>query len=476
MRRWLKVLLGSILFLVVALGTLPWWLEALRPILRSQRVTFERYERIGYGSFKLHHAQYTHPSVTITAEEVQTDSPLLWLALYLRDDDPLITVNHWALRYTPTPSVPNEKRSLNGMADLQRLLIRLVPILHRWLPKVQLNDGELRGFTPEMTIAHGVWHDSALKVDGLGLAGLNLTVVIAGKPDKTFDVTARTSTKEAHVELVWSAPDAKGQGMWWEQSVQLTGHFAEAGWLPAEASAVADHWDLAAARLKLGAPYERVHGQARLNWHNNAYEVSFNAKAEPAAKSTAPVFEAQAIAHGNFHELTVSTLHVNAPFATASLSAPITFSATHPWSTSAAELSVNVDLAKLPWTEAHGNAEGHVTITPGGAGTRQTFQLDFNHVSLQNYALEKARVRGVLEWPKLTLETLEAQLDKTSSVSAHGAVDWQTRELHGSHCRRKSDLLGLPTGCQTARAGPRPKSRRPRRVRSMRPNTTAPSN
>ena len=43
-----------------------------------------------------------------------------------------------------------------------------------------------RDFTPEMTITHGVWHDSALKVDGLGLAGLNLAVVIAGKPDKTL--------------------------------------------------------------------------------------------------------------------------------------------------------------------------------------------------------------------------------------------------------------------------------------------------
>ena len=430
MSRGWKIILWLTFAVGVALAALPWWLGwALRPILHAEQITFDRYERVGYGSFKLHQAQYTHPSVVITAAEVQADTPLLWLAQRLREGEPLITVTHWSLRHTSTPSVPGEKRALNGMADLQRLLIHLVPILHRWLPLVHLEDGELRGITPEMTLAHGVWHDSILKVNGVNIVGWNLDGAIATKPDHTFELTAHSEAKDANVELAWSASAATGKGAWWNQPVQLSAHYADEGWLPDTADIAASNWDLAASRLKLGAPYERVQGQARLQWSNEAYDVSLNAKAEPAANAKAPAFEAQASARGNFHEVTLNALHIDAPFASAKLSAPVTFSVAHPLTASTAELSVNVNLAKLPWIEARGTAEGHVTVSPDDAGSRQTFELDFAGVSSKNYSLEKGRVRGVLAWPKLTLETFDAQLDENSAISAHGSIDWQTRQL-----------------------------------------------
>ncbi|HEY4245541.1 MAG TPA: translocation/assembly module TamB domain-containing protein [Lacunisphaera sp.] len=430
MSRGWKIILWLALAAAMALAALPWWLGlALRPILHAERITFDRYERVGYGSFKLHQAQYTHPSVVITASEIQANTPLVWFAKWVHGGEPLITVTHWSLRHTPTPSVPGEKRTLNGMADLQRLLIRLVPILHRWLPLVHLDNGELRGITPEITLAHGVWHDSILKVDGVGIVGWNLDVGIAAKPDHSFNVTARSIAKDANVELAWSAPAVIGKGAWWDQPVQLNAHYTEEGWLPATADVVADNWNVAASRLKLGAPYERVSGQVRLRWSQEAYDVSLNAKAVPATGAKAPAFETQASAHGNFHDVTLNALHIDAPFAIAKLSAPVTFSVAHPLTASAAELAVKVDLAKLPWVEAHGTAEGRVTVSPDEAGSRQTFELDFSGVSAENYSLEKGRVRGVLAWPNLTLETFEAQLDKGSSISAHGSINWQTREL-----------------------------------------------
>src|ERR1700710_820023 len=164
MFRWWKILLWLAFVAVIVLATLPWWLGvALRPILQAQRVTFERYERVGYSTFKLHNAQYLHPSVVITAKEVQADTPFLWLAQRLRGGEPLITVDHWVIRHTPSPDDPSSKKVLNGMADLQRLLIRLVPILHHWLPKVHLQSGELRDVTPEMTFREADWHDSILR-------------------------------------------------------------------------------------------------------------------------------------------------------------------------------------------------------------------------------------------------------------------------------------------------------------------------
>jgi len=431
MARWWKFLFGLVIVVVLAVGTLPWWLgPVLRPVLRVQDITFDSYERIGYTRFKLHRARYTHPGVVVETAEVQSDTPLLWLGKRLRGGEPSLIVDHWSLRHTPSPATPSEKNQVSGMADLQRLLTRLVPILHRWLPEVQLNDGKLRGFTPEMNIAHAVWHNSVLTAEGLDLAGHRLAVVVTPTREGTFHVDAHTAAEDDGIRLAWSSSEISGDGTWWGQPVRLTAHYGANGWIPAEADAIAADWNLPASRLKLGAPYETVRGKAHATWRNGAFEVSLEAKAEPGAKDKAPAFEANASARGNLGEVIVTALHVDAPFATADLSAPVTFSVAHPLSADEAKLSVKVDLAKLPWIEAKGSAEGSVTVTPDNTGARQTFELNFSDVVIESHELKTAKVRGVLEWPALTLTTLEAELDKTSSVSAHGAVNWETREFH----------------------------------------------
>src|SRR3954462_8426780 len=127
MFRWVKIFLWLAGLALLALAALPWWLGvALKPILRAQRITFERYERVGYGSFKLHQARYSHPSVVVQAHEVQSDAPLLWLAKRMRGEEPLIVVHQWAVRVTSNFAPSTGKRTWNGMADLQRLLVRLV--------------------------------------------------------------------------------------------------------------------------------------------------------------------------------------------------------------------------------------------------------------------------------------------------------------------------------------------------------------
>jgi translocation and assembly module TamB len=434
MFRWLKIFLCLVVLALLALGTLPWWLEsALRPILRAQNISFERYERLGYAAFELHGAQYTHPSVTITAAEIHADTPAVWLFKRLRGKEPLITVEHWLIRPTPSsvPDKPDAKKQINGMADLQRLLIRLVPILHHWLPNVHLQSGELRNVTPEMTFREADWHDSILTVNGFGIIGLDLAVRIAPTTEGSFAVTANSPGKDVRLSSVWSAPEIKADGAWWNQPVRVSAHYAPQGWLPGEAKAIAENWQLPASRVKLGAPYVLIRGGGHANWRNETFDLALNAKAEPAAGAKAPAFEAQAEARGNMHELMLTALHIDAPFATASLSAPVTFSVSHPLSASAAQLSIKADLSKMPWIDGKGLAQGSVTVTGDAANSRQTFQLEFDEVVLKDYALQKARLRGVLEWPRLTLEEFEAQLDKNGSVTAHGSINWETRELNG---------------------------------------------
>ncbi len=443
-RGW-KILLWLALVGVVALATLPWWLGiALKPILGMERITFERYERVGYSRFKLHQAQYSHPSVVVHASEVTSDTPLLWWLKRVRHLEPVISVDHWRLQVIHNNQPSSGPRTINGMADLQPLLIRLMPILHRWLSKVELGAGELHGFTPELKLARATWDSSGLRVDGLeGLAGQKLNAVIATTTENNFSINATTVAKDAQLHVIWSPPEITAVGTWWNQPVKADARYAAQGWVPADATITAENWQLPASRLKIGAPYERALGGGTLIWHEGTFQISLNGKAEPGANTKAPPLDASAEVRGNFQEITVTALRVNSVFATASLSAPVTFTVAHPLAANAADLAVKVDLSKFPWHKAAGKAEGHVKISPETASARQVFELEFSDVALDGLALKKGSVQGALEWPLLTLEKLEVQLDQTSYVKAQGAIDWQTRQIRNATLEGKAGSYWL---------------------------------
>ena len=443
----------------VGVLSLPWWLGlALRPILRTYSVSFESYDRAGYMHFQLSGVKYTNPHVRISAGKVHSLTPLAWLAQRLRGKDPTIMVADWRIERIPTPEAPAGKPT-TGMPDLAVLLRRLVPHLGYWLPKVHLSAGEFRGFGPVVPIAGAHWIHTTLTLENLRAADQGLAVVVAPAPDGTMVLTAHSADDEARLRLVWSGADIKGEAAWWGQPVQLAARFPTQGWMPAEASLVAANWRLPAARVRLGAPYAQVLGDGRLLWRDGAFELSLNARAEPAAddKTKAPAFAANATAHGNLRELTVTALQVDAPFATATLTAPVTFSFDHPLPAEAARLTMQAVLAKLPWLEARGRAQGTVTVAANNATARQDFEIDFTDVGVRDISVKKATARGFLQWPQMELTELKVQFDKNNSlVEAHGAVNWQTRELTGVTLNAKLEpawlARWLPTGTTLATA------------------------
>ena len=447
MARWLKLFLCALGVAGFALATLPWWLGvALRPILKHWDVTYERYERVGYAQFRLHGVRYENPSIKFTAKQVQAVTPLVWLAQRLRGAEPALAVESWSVQRGAIGGLaspraadggdavpPVNQSPIKGLADLQALANRLGPRVSYWLPRVQLTSGEVHGFGPDILIAQASWQKSVLTVDGLCIAGHQLAFALTPAADASITLTAHTMENEARLRLVWSGAEIKGEAALWDQPLQLAARFPAQGWLPAEASAVAENWRLPAARVKLGTPYADVKGDVRLIWRDGTFDLALNAKAAPAAndKSKAPPFVANATAHGTLRELTLTALHIDAPFATAKLTAPVTFSVDRPLSAESAQLIVQADLAKLPWLEARGKVEGTVNVTGNTAAARQTFELKFNDVAVHELSVKEAQASGVLEWPRMELTKLKVQLDETNSLETHGSVNWQTRELTG---------------------------------------------
>jgi hypothetical protein len=445
MARWLKLGLFTLGVAGLALATLPWWLGAvLRPVLGHWGVTYEHYEPEGYAHFRLLGAKYANAAVEITAKQLHAATPAVWLAQRLRGVDPVITAEGWLIQRVANEglaspraadrgdAVPSTNQSrVNGMPDLQAVLRRIRPHLSYWLPRVQLSAGEVRGVGFDGTIAEANWRNSILTGDDALIGQHRLAFVLTPTADGSFNLAAHTAENDGRLRLVWSGTELKGEAVLWDQPLQLSARFPAQGWLPAEASAVAANWRLPAARVKLAAPYAELQGDARLIWRDGTFDLSLNAKAAPAAddKSKAPPFEASATAHGNLHELTLTALHVDAPFATATLTAPVTFSLDRPLAAESARLIVQADLAKLPWLEARGKVQGTVTVSGDTVAARQSFELKFSDVAMRDFVIKEAQAGGILAWPQMELTELKVQLDETSSVEAHGTVDWQKREL-----------------------------------------------
>lgn len=434
MSRRLKISAFALLALTVAVGSLPWWLgPALRPILRARGITFERYEREGYAHFRLTNTTYQRERVTVTVEKLHAPTPVLWLAQWLGSGPSLLAEN-WSLRISPNPgpATPDAARSIKGPPDLLvSLRDRVWPRLVRWLPHARLKNGTLRGPGLNLSVADTAFDRGSLVLTNArtGLFEFSLTAVPSGSG---FTFTGSSAEPAAKAQFVWAGSEFKGGGTVWDQPVQLSAVFAPQGWLPAELSATAEHWSLPAARVKLGAPYVLVHGDARLDWRDGAFTLAVDAAADPAKDTKAPPFSARAHARGTLREITLTSLDVNAPFATAKLTAPLTFGLDRPLAAQSAELVVQADLEKFPWIEARGQVKGTVRVNGDTVAARQSFELESNDFVLPGFTLQQARATGSLQWPLLELKTLEAQLDKTSRVDAHGRIDWKKREVAGS--------------------------------------------
>lgn len=436
--RWLKLLILVGFVLGAGLAATPWWLgAALRPLARSQGVAFDHYERVGYSRFRLTGVHFNRPAVAVTAARVEADTPLLWLARRLQGDAPAVTVEDWrvALRNpapAPPPGTPPTSPAIDGLPALGALTRQLAPRLVFWLPRLRLSNGEITGLGPPLPIAQADWSNPTLAVAGLQVAGRAVAFQVQPGAAGALALTARSAGNEFTLQLELRGVELRGRATVLEQPLELFARFPPAGWVPVEARVVATDWSLPAASVKLGALYAAVQGRGRADWQAGKFEISLDARATPKPDAKAPALEASARAHGTPAEITLTALHVDAPFATADLSAPVTFALDRPAFSGAAQLAVTVDLAKQPWFDATGRGEGRVTVSgSSAANARQEFDLAGSGFSLAGFAVKEARVRGTLQWPRLEVTDLLAELDDMSRVSAGGYLDLQTDTFSG---------------------------------------------
>lgn len=427
MRGALKILLLLGVLFAIAASTLPWWLgAALAPFARARGVTFARYERLGYARFRLTDVEFSHPSLRFAAHQITLDTPLRWL---LHRSLARAEISDWTLEIDAAPAKTNPKSAASSSPHpLHARLRSTTATLRRWLPHLTATNGTIARASQTWRVAQAAWDDGALHLTASTDQLSHLRLAVSERAD-AFVATAELPTLDARAELRWTAEALRGSGHWHGQPATLDARFVGAAWIPAHAELHAENWDLPAADAKLPPPYERVRGHLRAVWSAGRFTLDLQAAGVPAAGKKAPPFELAAQATGDRRQIVIQTLQLRAPFGRATLSAPLAWSLDAHSSASAAVLAIEADLSQQPWFDAAGTLRGEIRAAPGDKASQGEFQGTVAGFRWGKIAAQSARVRGSWQDTRLQFDEAAATLDAESRLTAHGSLDWKTREL-----------------------------------------------
>lgn len=423
MPRWLKLFLIIALLGAMAALTMPWWFGGVaRPILGRWNITLVNCRADGLLAMRADEVRFARGNTTVVARDLQMPTPLAWV----RPSARRASAGTWSVVVKPSATSATTPGAIDGMPALQTRLQKIAVTLQRWLTHATVGAGEVRWPRGQLALAGATWQNRVLAGRDVVFLGQTFDLTVDASPAESLIVEARQPSQETRARLEWRKENITGAGTWWGQPMNLQATFPAAGWLPDTAEARAENWTLPAERARLGAQYVQLTGAGVLTWRQGNFTASLRAHAEPQPGMKAPPFEARLEAKGDTQAVTVSLLQVDAPFARASLSAPVTFAWGGQTSGVAAQLAVEMDLAKQPWVEATGRLTGSVSVT---SGTRQEFSLAAEGVVFRGFTAQRAIARGHWDWPRLVFSELEVHLDDASQARLTGTLDWQNRQL-----------------------------------------------
>lgn len=426
MRGAWKVLLGLAAAWAIVLVTLPWWLGAvLAPAGQRYGLAFARYERLGYARAALHDVRFARRGLVFTARRVEFDAPASWL---LRRASASAAIDGWTLTLPPAPRDPH--RPPSSPRDVHAQLRRVLAKLRAWLPRLDATRGSILRGEQGIDLATATWARDRLRAQGTLPSGDPFTIELSEHPER-FDLVATLPTFAAGAKLAWTADGVRGDGTWWQQPFALHATFGDRGWIPASAGWRAENWDLPATQLKLGAAFSRVRSSVRADWTGDRFTADVRANAAPSEQGKVPPLELEAQVEGDRTQVRVHTLRLDAPFARALLSAPVTLFYDGRASAAPARLTVEADLARQPWLAADGTLRGEVQFSPRAGNSSGSYAFELAGLRAGKFVARSARLRGDWHWPAINLAQLDLALDDDSHVSARGSLDWPRRELRG---------------------------------------------
>lgn len=450
MPRWLKIILCLVAFAAVAVATLPWWAAfAARPVLTRYGIALVNPQPDGFRTLHIEEARMMRGATTVVVRKLVIPSPLLWLSTSRRE----ATAASWSVDVKPASSPAPSGKGIAGMPALHGQLHKIARLLRRWLPRATVGPGEVRWPKGNLALATATWEASVLRGRGVQYLGQTFDLTIDATSDEQLAIQAHQAAQDVSAELRWRDASVTGTATILDQPLQLEATFPAVGWLPETGQARAENWNIPAERAHLAGSYLPLTGHGTLTWTGRGFAASFQAEAAPKPDIQAPPLNARLEARGDLAGLTIESLHVDAPFAQASLTEPLSIAWRGKAAGASANLNLNADLAKQSWLEARGRVTGAITVTREG---RQEFSLRVADAAYRGIVVQEATLRGHWDGKQLVIEPLEARLDENSRVHVSGILNWEKREWLNVKYDAVADATAftrwLPGGISWARA------------------------
>lgn len=439
-RRWPAIVGGVVALVLLALATVPWWLGgALTAVAPRFGLRYAEYQRIGYSRFALRGVELTRGVVTLRADRIEADTPLLWAWRHARHQVTAVTAGDWSVDVakSTTPRSPQP----TGWMPLRGKLRRIAATLERWLPEARLGSGRVRWPTGALAIGGAQWRQRTLTVVKLQWRQISADGTVRFPADRDEVLLSATDAAAGAAAALQSTGDTvAGSISWWNQPAHVTATFAGQGWLPPAAAIDAPQLALPAERLKLATFYRSVSGRAHAEWRTDHFLADVALHGTPLPGKSAPPLDVTLRGRGDAHAFTVEALHAQLPGGVAELSAPVTVERNGRLRESAAQFSVQLDLARQPWLHASGRIEGRARVsTAAGRIPGVAFEAAAADVVLGDTAIKRTTVTGRLDWPELRIE--QAVVTGAAGEELHGSGGWNFHTRQVLEARVAGDVV-----------------------------------
>lgn len=430
MRR-LVIILGSFaVALVAAVLLLPWWLGmALTAFGPSFGLSVGKYGRHGYARFGLDTLEIRRAVVTIKIQNVEADTPALWLWRRVTHTPTQLNAGRWSVDVHPTKSsAPSETE--RGWVPLREKLNFVADRLEHWLPDAAVGEGVVDWPGGGLKIAAATWHDRILTSPKVTYRALSAGVRLETPAAKAWHIALTTGDGLGGADLTSEGEIVSGTAKWWGQSAAISGKFEKQGWLPNEASLRSEHWDVSGDQLKLSGHYAHVSGDAAVTWKNGDLAADVDVTGEPLADSRAPPIEIKLHGTGKEGVVVVETLSVKIPGVVAVLNDPVKIDRTGQLKSAPSRFTFDADLSQQPWLQARGKVRGEGRIEAAENGIAAIdFSLGGDNVAVNEIQAKRAEASGRFAWPVLEIRAGKVVTPDGNELAVTGGWNIRGRQL-----------------------------------------------
>ena len=427
---WTGVLVGIV---IVALAALPIWFPwILRPVANHYGISYRSYDRVGYERFALGGVTFTNRNVGARADRVELFVPIAWLF----QGRAFAAAENWeiAVREQITPTQP--RRSVHVHA---REIQSVVAQVQQWLPSASLTNGLILVQGERVAVPHVAWRGTNVTaILGVPKISYSFAIRASTSPTGPWRISIGTRMITALVDVAASSTNVilKGTAMAGTNTIAVAAEFGPEGVLPRTASVDALAFALQEKMLNVEwlvghsdarVSEQLISGSARASWNDPVFEIDATGSLKPRAESQRPPIQFALRARGTTNQAEVSHFEVTGPGLTARLSRPVAvpFRGRQP----PAELRVEADLSRQPWTNLTGTLRGQITFAPDtNRFPRIEFSLDGTDVSGRGVTARSLTATGLMTWPRLELReaVVEFQDAGKATLRGHGDLEQKT--------------------------------------------------